>query len=824
MLVAGSVTGLARTQEYPRDPGAASSEVSRGGAGKRAKKSKNENLTKSKSQGKAARSGNPLGLPLLKNIVQDQKAIWTSPSRVRFQDAAWLVPLGGLTAGLFATDHATSKHLSNSPDRLDRSRKISDFGAASLVSAAGGVYLWGKITHDNHKRETGLLSGEALLNCLAVTSLIQVAAGRERPFQDGGSGNFFHQGTSFPSDHAAAAWSVAGVIAHEYPGPLTKLLAYGLASAVSASRISAKKHFPSDILVGSTVGWFVGQQVYRAHHNPELGGGSWETFSEVLHEESRQPKNMGSPYVPLDSWVYPALERLVARGYVQTAFLGMRPWIRLECARLIDEARERFPEEKADPQAGRLFRALEKEFAEELNLLGGGTNRRLRLELVYTRVTGISGKPLTDGFHFGQTIVNDFGRPYEEGFNSVAGFSGWASDGPFVAYIRGEYEHAPSAPALSQEARQVISRGLPAVSPPIPVASVNRFHLLDSYLAVNLENWQVSFGKQSLWWGPDLAGPMLFSDNAEPIDMFRINRVTPFKLPSILGWLGPMRVEFFLGQLSGHQFILGPSGLAGQFGRSLDRQPFIHGQKISFKPTPNFEFSVFRTTIFSGSVFALTWHRFLNSLFSTTNTRGGSESKPGDRRSGVDFTYRIPKLRNWLTFYADGFADDEISPLGYWDRSAWSAGIYMPQIPKLHKMDFRAEGVYTDLPIGGAVAHGFFYSNNTWRSGYTNNGNLIGSWIGRQGQGAQAWSNYWLSPRSKIQFSYRHQKVSQQFIPLGGTLSDATVQADLLVRPGWSISSSVQYEKWKFPALSSGAQTNVTTSFQLTFWPHGWSK
>src|SRR3989441_3744434 len=378
MLLAGSTTVLAQAQGIPCKPTAASA----------SEQCKDEKVAKAHDQKAAAEkarrlwdeetpsSANALGKPLLKNLVADQKAIWTFPRRIRFDDATWLVPLGGLTAGLFATDRDVSRHLSDAPKRLDRSRKIPNLGAASLVGAAGGLYLWGAATHDEHKRETGLLSGEALLNALAVNTAIKFAAGRERPQQDGGQGKFLSGGRSFPSDHAAVAWSVAGVIAHEYPGPLTKVLTYGVASAVSVARIRSKEHFPSDVLVGGAIGWFVGQQVYRAHQDPELGGGSWEALSDVQDKESRrQPKNMGSPYVPLDSWIYPALERLVALGYVQTGFVGLRPWTRLECARLIDEAADRLRGEESDPpEPDRLYRALEKEFAYDLKLLGGGRN------------------------------------------------------------------------------------------------------------------------------------------------------------------------------------------------------------------------------------------------------------------------------------------------------------------------------------------------------------------------------------------------------------------------------------------------------------------
>src|SRR5207302_9686435 len=171
--------------------------------------------------------------------------------------------------------------------------------------------------------------------------------------------------------------------------------------------------------------------------------------------------------------------------------------------------------------------------------------------------TNNSGQPLTDGNHFGQTITNDFGRPYQEGFNSVDGFSAWATSGRWASYIRAEYQHSPSAPAQPLSARQFIASvdGLPVVPSATPFAAVNQVRLLDASAGLTFDNWQVSFGHQSLWWSPMQSGPLMFSDNAEPINMFRISRVSPFKLPGILGWLGPFRAELVFGQLTGHAFV-----------------------------------------------------------------------------------------------------------------------------------------------------------------------------------------------------------------------------------------------------------------------------
>ena len=765
-------------------------------------------------------------------FVRDQIGMWTSPRKARFADTTWLVPLGGFAAALFATDSDISRHLSNDPSTLTHYRHLSDYGAYSMAGGAAGLYFLGLVSHNEHQRETGFLSGESAIDALIAVEVLKYATGRERPYQDFANGRFRTGGSSFPSEHSAGAWAIAGIVAHEYPSPFIKFLSYGMATMVSASRITAKQHFPSDVLVGAALGYLTSEYVYRAHHKPELPGGAWETPGIHPDRPSHwQPKFMGSPYVPLDSWIYPALERMAALGYVNSGIAAMRPWTRMECARQVSEASDRIGDNESNGEAARLYQDLEQEFTNELERLGGGDNGEFRVESAYTRATAIAGQPLTDGYHFAQTIFNDFGRPEQQGFNDVTGLSGWATDGPFTIYVRSEFQHSPSAPTLPLPAREAISLedfSHSLVPPPFPmppdtpVRSIDRGHLLDAYIAMNLWDWQLSYGKQSLWWGPDEGGGMMLSDNADPLTMFRINRVTPFKLPTIFGLLGPMRLEFFIGQYSGYEFMYTPQGLVGQYGQSLHPQPIVHGERFSFKPTPNFEFGMSRTTDYGGPGYPLTWHTFLRSVFSTDQTIPGAPNKPGSRRSGLDFSYR---LHNALMFYADGFTEhDTISPIVGPDVAAWLGGIYIPRLPKLPKMDFRAEGVYTDPPIGGNVGSGYFYYNPTWISGYENSGRLMGNWVGREGQGVQVWTSYWFTPRNKLQFEFRHLKVSHEFVPNGGTLADVGVRADFWARSCFSVSAAVQYEAWTFPVIAPTRQSNVSSSLQLTFWPKGISR
>jgi len=764
----------------------------------------------------------------IKDFVDDQKQIWTSPLHIRLSDANWLVALGGITAGLFVTDSQYSASLNQNPTTLKHYKTVSDYTVAGLIGGSAGLYLLSFPTHNERWRETGFLAGEAALNSLVTVEAFKYSLRRERPYQGNGSGTFFQGGTSFPSEHAAAAWSIAGVIAHEYPGTFPKLLAYGAASMVSFSRVHARQHFPSDVLVGSVLGYLIAQNVYRHRHNPEIGGAAWESPHEALGSDKiRTPSFMGSPYVPLDSWIYPALERLTALGYVKTANLGIRPWTRLECTRLLSEAGELQPDADAPPEAAQLFTALSQEFAHDSDLVSGERNRDAQVESIYVRTLGISGKPLTDNFHFGQTIVNDYGRPYQEGFNSIAGVSGWTTAGPFVLYARGEYQSAPSASPLPPAALNFITSvdELPPNPPSFPVSSTSRFQLLDAYVGMNIADWQFSFGKRSLWWGPSENGAMIFTNNIAPLEkMFSIDRARPFRLPWLFRYLGDIRMQFFIGQLSGHEFLstvfsgtTGPT--VGQYGTALHRQPFLSGGKISLKLTQNFEFGMAKTTIYGGPGLPLTPDTFLRSSLGL-HIHG---DPLGDGRSSADFSYRIPKLRDWMTFYGEAMSEDEPSPIPYMRQSVFQGGLYFAKIPRIPKVDFRVEGGSTSAVdynlVSGGNSDGYFYWNGQYLNGYTNNGGFIGAWMGRAAQGESIRTNYWLSAKSKIGLEFRHRKVDQKFLPQGGTQNDVAVNADIFAGPSFRFSGNLQYERWQIPLLATNRQSNVAASFEFSFWP-----
>jgi hypothetical protein len=190
----------------------------------------------------------------------------------------------------------------------------------------------------------------------------------------------------------------------------------------------------------------------------------------------------------------------------------------------------------------------------------------------------------------------------------------------------------------------------------------------------------------------------------------------------------------------------------------------------------------------------------------------------GDGRSAIDFTYRIPKLRNWVSFYGEGFTEDEISPISKPGKSAWQGGLYFAKLPKIAKLDLRVEGGFT-APVDFRQCDACFYNNFQYVSGYTNNGELIGTWIGRSAQGEAISSTYWLAPQKKITLEMRHRTIDTQYLPQGGSQNDVALSSDFFVKSGFRFSGTVQYERWQIPLLAANRQSNLTASFQLGFWP-----
>jgi hypothetical protein len=208
---------------------------------------------------------------MLRNVVHDQGAIWTSPLRIHAHDLPWLLTLSGATAAAVATDQRTLRDIvSHDPSLNSDSTNVSNVAIGGMIAVPVAIYGVGYFRHNDHARETGVLGSEALIDGVGVEQGMKLIFWRERPNMDQGRGKFFQTSagidSSFPSSHAVLAWSAAAVIASEYPRPLVQVGIYSAATAVSLARLMGQQHFPGDLLAGSAAGWLVGRYVYKHHH------------------------------------------------------------------------------------------------------------------------------------------------------------------------------------------------------------------------------------------------------------------------------------------------------------------------------------------------------------------------------------------------------------------------------------------------------------------------------------------------------------------------------------------------------------------------------
>jgi PAP2 superfamily len=226
-----------------------------------------------------------------KNILRDQKAIWTAPFHLHRVDAKWMVPAGIGAMALITTDRITGDEIGESERQVKASRIVSYAGSVYGIGAlATTFYLVGRNRNNDRARETGTLTAEATIDSIIVGGALKGITQRARPLDGRERSEFFDGGSSFPSGHSIQAWAAAAVIAHEYHDrKLVQVAAYGIASAVSVARFTQHKHYLSDVVAGSAAGYFIGRYVYHAHHrDPSITQSRWPTIVPQYSRHAHQ--------------------------------------------------------------------------------------------------------------------------------------------------------------------------------------------------------------------------------------------------------------------------------------------------------------------------------------------------------------------------------------------------------------------------------------------------------------------------------------------------------------------------------------------------------
>jgi len=392
-----------------------------------------------------------------------------------------------------------------------------------------------------------------------------------------------------------------------------------------------------------------------------------------------------SPAVSLDSWVYPAIEKLAGLGLIESDLQGTRPWTRLEAARLAVEAQTRAEDADVPPVATEILARLHREFAPQLEELRDGAAesylrpvREIRMQYVYQ-----DGDPSTGAHVLAPQFslnTNNFGIDYEEGHNLQLILEGDARLGRyFLIQVRPLFQLGESDADLT---------------------------VLEGKAALQLGPFEISAGRQALWWGQGRHGSLILTNNAQPLDMLRITNPSPVHLPWILQHLGSFRFDVFWSRLEEDRVVA---------------EPYLAGLRLNLKPVSWFELGASRAVMFGGEGRPdIDWDEFIT-ILGGKNLEGDEDSS--NSVAAIDARLSLPFL--WgAQLYSELGGEDEAG--AFIGKKAYLAGLYLPQIDPSGRLDLRLE--YTDLNFqeNGPV----WYRHSVYRSGYTYEGKLLGHQAG----------------------------------------------------------------------------------------------
>lgn len=213
---------------------------------------------------------------LPRDFLRDQKEIWFAFPNQLAHGHHWvpLVAASAVTAGLVFADRHDMPYFRSHQGQWDDTNDVFDpyITTGEVVAVPAGLLVAGYLRHDSREVDTALLATDAYADSAIVDLAMKAVTRRDRPadipapkpFEK----TFFNAqltGSSFPSGHATAAFSVATVLARRYPHKRwVPWAVYGMATAISLSRITQLAHFPSDVFLGGALGYTVARyQVLR---------------------------------------------------------------------------------------------------------------------------------------------------------------------------------------------------------------------------------------------------------------------------------------------------------------------------------------------------------------------------------------------------------------------------------------------------------------------------------------------------------------------------------------------------------------------------------
>ena len=454
-----------------------------------------------------------------------------------------------------------------------------------------------------------------------------------------------------------------------------------------------------------------------------------------------------STYLDVGDNVYDILQRLEAEGVIQSALLNTKPLSRKEVVRLVKEA-ERNAEGRS-PFIRSLIQNLKEQFEEDFDDI-----RYVKpLDKVNVSYIKADGQP-------SELSYNNEGDDYDDGSNFRLETISRAELGWLSIFVNPELRYSDSD-------TDVIMNKV--------------------YGVLDIWGWELEVGTDSQWWGPGYHGSILLSNNPETLAMIKLTNSRPFLLPWVFEHLGLFKFTYFMTRLEENRDV---------------PEPYMWGMRMNFKPSPYVEIGLQRTALLGGEGYSAGLGTWWDSF---TGEGENDLNDPGDQRAGCDIKLTLPFEMQPFQIYMDGAGEDESGGLP--SNWAFLYGVYLPRILNFERIGLRAE--YCNNHISGKP--NVWYNHNTYTSGYTYKGRIIGHHMGTDSEDLFVEASYFIPEKNgKISVAY-DRKEHNLSDDIREKKQEFYMMADMDLNEFLRISASYAYGKIKNIDAVSADDENIST-------------
>jgi len=387
--------------------------------------------------------------------------------------------------------------------------------------------------------------------------------------------------------------------------------------------------------------------------------------------------------IPLDSSFYTDIDILISQGLIKSSISSTRPFTRDEAGRLLAEAVDYSKIDTISSSLSNVLNRMVEDYEEEIS------EARIRGSAPGTFIKPLDEFSMHYNFLNGPfSMFNNEGIHSFDGSNAIIQFQSrarlWKA---FSFYIQPLYIYNQKYQSIegNDETEFIIHKG---------------------YVKFTIDNFEIEWGKDSLWWGPGYHGALLISNNARPFEMIKISNPRATLLPWIFRYLGPFRYTLFYSTLNDKAISEHPPNSE------------LFGARLDFKPHPLFEVGLSYLAHFGGDrpgIENLDLSDYLYILFSSGNRNG--DKRDSNKEFAVDIALTLPNLAtilpvaHSLKLYAEWGGEDEAT-LPY--KEAYLVGMVFNDIFLAKGLQLRAE--YADLSPKSCP--GAWYRHGWWAMKY----------------------------------------------------------------------------------------------------------